>query len=166
MTAKFTVLGNTTLTTSSASVTFSSIPGGYKDLVLVVQAGSTSAGGDAIMMQFNGDTSYSNYFNVFMEGDGSTATSGAWTTNGIANSYNTVHFSSAANGALVWQVMDFTTTDKHKSTLVRSNRASSGVSGAAGRWANTAAITSITLVYGNPAASFSAGSTFRLLGVN
>lgn len=160
----YTAIASQTLTSSASSVTFSSIPGTFRDLVLVIQAGSTSGGGDAVKMRFNSDSA-NNYSNVFMEGDGSTATSGTWTTNGIANSYNTVHFSSASNGSLLWQVMDYATTDKHKSTLVRSNRASSGVSGAAGRWANTAAITSVTLVYGDPGASFTSGSTFSLYGI-
>lgn len=159
MTAKYTVLGNTTLTTASASVTFSSIPGGYKDLVLVVNAkGDTS--NSALEPYFNGDTG-ANYPVVLMYSDGSASSFGQTFTKarmGVSSATTT----EASMGIL--QVMDFSATDKHKSFLARSTeRGTSAVTAVAGRWANTAAITSIDL---SPTNGFAAGSTFRLLGVN
>jgi hypothetical protein len=62
-----------TLGSAAASVTFSSIPGTYTDLVLVV-AGTLTTGTENIVMQFNGDTG-SNYSVTSLLGDGSTASS-------------------------------------------------------------------------------------------
>jgi hypothetical protein len=163
MTAKFTVLGNTTLTTSSASVTFSSIPSGYKDLVLVVE--QTGAGVNAwINVRFNGDSG-TNYYGVSMAGSGSSTQSATLTQSYLAVGGG-VEYSDGTNPQqAILQISDFSATDKHKTMLSTSNVAvGSGVGTAAyaGRWANTAAITSISFVN----RTFAAGSTFRLLGVN
>jgi hypothetical protein len=62
------------------------------------------------------------------------------------------------------QISDYAATDKHKSVLVRSDRANQLTAMAAARWANTSAITNITIdALGS---NFAAGSTFRLLGVS
>jgi hypothetical protein len=45
-----------TLGSAAASVTFSSIPGTYTDLVLVVAMEHVTTGTENIVMQFNGDT--------------------------------------------------------------------------------------------------------------
>jgi hypothetical protein len=59
--------------------------------------------------------------------------------------------------------MDYSATDKHKTVLVRSNAASTGVEAIAQRWASTAAITSI-LVFPSTG-SWAAGGTFSLYGI-
>lgn len=163
MTAKYTVLGNTTLATASSSVTFSSIPGGYKDLVLVVNAATTTnyAGAN---FQLNGDTG-SNYSVVRASGSGTSASSGTATT-----SFGYLTFDGAAPtteaNSIIAEFLDFSATDKHKTVLVRNNSTSGAVPAVemmANRWANTAAITTLLVLTGS---SFAAGSTFRLLGVN
>jgi hypothetical protein len=61
------LLASTTLSTTTASVTFSSITGTYKHLNIVVscRSTSTSAGGyDIIVARFNGDTG-SNYYSTY-----------------------------------------------------------------------------------------------------
>jgi hypothetical protein len=63
--------------------------------------------------------------------------------------------------------MDYSTTDKHKSVLVRENTAGSSttlVVAKAGRWANTSAITSIYL-FVSGGYSFATGTTVALYGV-
>tara|TARA_R110001606_G_scaffold134770_1_gene271417 strand:- start:4 stop:471 length:468 start_codon:yes stop_codon:yes gene_type:complete len=155
MTAKFTVLGNTTLTTSSASVTVSSIPGGYKDLVLVCSMQNT-VGNGSFLIQINGDTG-SNYNWVRMFGSAQSSSTSNDTKGAIGN------FGASASNSLV-QFSDYSATDKHKSILSRTNDANYLVSAYANRWASTSAITSF-VVY--PAGNaFTSGSTFRLLGVN
>tara|TARA_R110000822_G_scaffold86249_1_gene201167 strand:- start:524 stop:982 length:459 start_codon:yes stop_codon:yes gene_type:complete len=152
MTAKYTVLGNTTLATASSSVTFSSIPGGYKDLVL------TTENDGSYFIRVNNDSS-STYANVRMVGDGTSASSSTFD----------ISFWSPTNagtaGLGIWQIMDYSATDKHKTALSRLNRASGNASAGAHRYPSTSAITSLILdTGGNP--DFSIGSTFRLLGVN
>jgi hypothetical protein len=160
MTAKFTVLGNTTLATASASVTFSSIPSGYKDLVVIVDA--LGSGGDAaIFLRFNSDTG-SNYSYVTMSGNGSTSNS----TNGTLSFVLSGIAATTTQRAIAnHQISDYSTTNKHKTLLTRGNNANGlGTYAVASRWANTAAINAIEVYTGSN--SYAIGSTFRLLGVN
>jgi hypothetical protein len=157
MTAKYTVLGNTTLATASSSVTFSSIPSGYKDLVLVLSVATTS-GTTRADIQFNNDTG-SNYSYVYMRGDGSASSSAA---TGETKTYAGLVLN-GGQGVFVSEIMDYSATNKHKTMLTRSNPSNYGVWAFANRWANTSAINQIELLSG---ATYPAGSTFRLLGVN
>ena len=159
MTAKFTVLGNTTLATASASVTFSSIPSGYKDLVVVVTS-LADVGTTNFTMRFNGATT--GYSSVVAYGDGSSAASYVG-----SSSIDLMAFGGATTApALVTAtVLDFSATNKHKSVLSRGNRSNQEASMSAGRWADTAAVTSLT-IRTTTANNYAIGSTFRLLGVN
>tara|TARA_R110000803_G_C11909121_1_gene313012 strand:- start:29 stop:517 length:489 start_codon:yes stop_codon:yes gene_type:complete len=162
MTAKYTVLGNTTLATASSSVTFSSIPGGHKDLVLVMDY-KPSVNGDDCQVRYNSDTG-SNYSYVVMSGDGSSSYSTSGTDTNVKMSGYSFSYPNTEFNLLTLQVADYSATDKHKSSLARVGRAAGGVTAYAHRWANTSAIT--TLLVTNGSGSIAAGSTFRLLGVN
>jgi hypothetical protein len=164
MTAKFTVLGNTTLTTASASVTFSSIQGGYKDLVLVCNSRSlyTANNIDDFVVQFNADTG-SNYSTVYMVAyPGGVESSTA--SNARVGWLQTSSGGNTSPGNQIAQITDYSATDKHKTFLGRTSSTDHSAATAA-RWANTAAITSIK-VFGSRGSAFAIGSTFRLLGVN
>jgi hypothetical protein len=63
-TSTYVALATTTLGATAASVTFSSIPATYRDLVLVYN-GTTSAN-IGVDVEFNGDTNSANYSRVFM----------------------------------------------------------------------------------------------------
>ena len=153
---KFTALANITLTSTASSVTFGSIPSGYRDLRLV--ANCKTAADVNIGVQVNGDTG-SNYSYVSMYGDGSTTTSASGTPNYARPEISNPTF----DGNFIMQLMDYSATDKHKTMLSRGNKAGNIVSAIASRWANTAAITSIAI--NAPGSSFNAGSTFELYGV-
>lgn len=157
-TPTYTPLANLTLGSSAASVTFSSISQTYRDLVLVVNAGGTSAGA-GVMVRANGDTGV-NFYSVEMRGNGSTTgaasfTSDAWS--GYTGITSTVAFNAQ------YQIFDYSATDKHKSALSRQNDSSSLVEAVAHRWANTAAITTLLIYPGG--GSFTAGSSFALYGI-
>jgi len=160
-TATYTPLATVTLGSSAASVTFSSIPATYRDLILVVEAVTASGSGAmGVGARYNGDTG-SNYSDVFMAGDGSTAFSGAPT--GTSNPIGRIDQS---RGNFISQLMDYSATDKHKTSLTRINNSIAVVTARAGRWANTSAVTSINLF--NSSANgevFAIGSTFNLYGV-
>lgn len=164
-TPTYTALANITLGSSASTVTFSSIPATYRDLVLVCSAAVTSTG-DTIRLRFNGDTG-NNYNWVFMNGTGSVASSSSQSNQAqldftasvglptVVGRYNTI-----------LQIMDYSATDKHKTTLSRTNQNEDtypGVTGLAGRWASTSAVTSMVIF---PSTfSFIAGSTFALYGI-
>jgi len=58
--------------------------------------------------------------------------------------------------------MDYSATDKNKAALTRSGAAAQVTVMLSTRWANTVAITSLTVV--PQTSSFAAGSTFNLYG--
>ena len=161
MTAKYTVLDSQVLATSAASVTFSSIPGGYKDLVLVISGTTPSFG--QVRLNFNSDIG-ANYYSVQMRGSGSAASSATTAGETFFSSGPNTDFSTTI-GMSVDQIIDYSATDKHKTILRRSGSTYGvGTLATAGRWANSVAVVSITV--STSAANFAAGSTFRLLGVN
>lgn len=158
----YTPLATLTLTSPDNSITFSNIPGTYRDLIFTVSHKvDSSATAEDWYFRFNGDSG-SNYSFVRMFGNGSSAssTSGSGT---YANNFidDTTNFSS-----YVIQIMDYSATDKHKTFLVRENLATLQVSARAGRWASTAAINSIAITSADFGAdNFSIGSTFSLYGI-
>jgi hypothetical protein len=161
-TPTYTPLATVTLGTAAASVTFSSIPATYRDLILVIQATTSS---DALpWLRFNSDTG-TNYGYVQMTGSPTVSSS--------ANTFDRSYLldgSVKANNPFFAQgsVMDFSATDKHKTMLVRSGMLlsatdQSAVYASAHRWANTAAIT--TVLVSLTAGNYNSGSTFNLYGV-
>jgi len=81
----YTPIATTTLGSTTASYTFSSIPSTYTDLVLVVigEAYFTSTNYINTGVQFNSDTG-SNYAAHYLIGNGSSVSSGATTTSNIS----------------------------------------------------------------------------------
>jgi hypothetical protein len=114
-----------------------------------------------MVIRFNGDTS--NYSLVRMIGSNSGATSDTDSKIGAGFSGN-----SAGPAVAILQVMDYAQTNKHKTVLIRYNTDASYVSGmvtgGAGRWASTAAVTTITLLP-EVGPNFNIGSTFTIYGV-
>lgn len=156
-------LATTTLGSAASSVTFSSIPATYKDLIIVAntKTSRTAFDQDGLFIRLNGDTS--NHSRVTMLGRQSEILSDTASSLGVPLAGNAGQL-----GTILIQIMDYSATDKHKTVLVRSNQNSPSVSGVvsatAGRWASTSATTSVVLV---PEAgpNFVAGSTFSLYGV-
>jgi hypothetical protein len=144
-----------TVVTSEPTISFSSIPQTYTDLVIVL-AGSYSSQAD-IALRFNGDTA-SNYSRTVLYGNGSNALSTRDTTNTlIAPAY----FSTSQSVAIM-SIMNYTNTTTYKTVLSRSNDASANVSAVVGLWRKTPeAINSLTLSYTNIAT----GTTCTLYGI-
>lgn len=150
-------LATITLGSSASTVTFGSIPAGYRDLRLVANVSGTGAILDSDYVKFN--TSTADFTTVQMYGNGSTTGSNTGTSGRVSNYENTI------GRMYLWvlDIMDYSQTDKHKTYLSRFNADDAGVGAFAGRWAQTAALTAIQ-VY--PATgSYAAGSTFTLFGV-
>lgn len=148
-------LATTTLGSAASSVTFGSIPQGYRDLVLVY-AGTATGGGD-VVLSFNADTT-NTYPNVQMFGTGSSAISSTFTRTGVF-----VCFASTNQHNWIAHVMDSSATDKHKTVLSRYNVPTSETSAEAGRWPSTSAVTSVAVRITTN--NFATGSVFSLYGV-
>jgi len=150
-------LATTTLGSATGSVTFSSIPATYRDLVVVIDAKS-GAGVATIGLRFNSDTG-NNYSYVDMSGTGSSTSSSANTQDRATMGFvgGTSAYMSTA------QIMDYAQTDKHKTVLARHSNASGNVQALANRWANTNAITTVNL--STAVNNFPVGTTLSLYGV-
>ena len=155
-----TLISEQVLSASAASITFSSIPQTYTDLVLEVvgQLDLTAAG--SIAARYNGDTA-TNYSQTYLYGNGTSAISGRSSNvtyaygGDIGNtqvSTNTIHIMSYAN------------TTTYKTALNRGAKSDSGTNATVTLWRSTAAITSV-LVANSTSNTFAAGTTFRLWGV-
>jgi hypothetical protein len=145
-----------TLGSATSSVTFSSIPGTYTDLVLV-SSGTTSADVD-VFVTFNGDTG-ANYSRTFLLGDGSSAASGRST--GVS-SYGGIYFLTSQSNNIT-QVMNYSNSTTYKTALSRNTAPAVVTTALVGLWRSTAAITSMTLTTGS--GTLSTGSTFTLYGI-
>lgn len=150
-------ISSQTLTTSAASVTFSSIPATYTDLILVLRG--TSTVDDTITMQFNSDTG-SNYSWTQLGADPG---SGVFTSRASNVASVRIGYGNTAQGNHIAQIMNYSNATTNKTTLSRSNKSADDVRAIVGLWRNTAAITSITVI--QTSGSFSSGFTFSLYGI-
>lgn len=160
-------IASQTLATAATSVTFSSIPtsiGGQalRDLVLVVKPiGTTSqfAG-----LELNGSSTAA-YNYIFMAGQNTTTVSTSTTANNSYfvddGGYDVIRTDGSTH--LIYHFMDYSQTNKHKLVLIRSGGAGLRTVGNAGRWANTAAISSIRFFHVSN--TLAAGTNLALYGV-
>ena len=149
-------LATTTLASVASSVTFGSIPATYRDLILVVNA---QASADSLaFIEFNSDTTAGNYYFVYTLGNASTGVSGS------GDAFPLMPFNSTTYSQTMVQVMDYSASDKHKTSLVRDSESGGVVVMRAVRWANTAPITSLKFKTGS--GNSAVGSTFSLYGIH
>lgn len=153
-------IATTTLSSATASITFSSIAGTYTDLKLVL-VNQITTGGVSIRLQFNSDTA-TNYSMTRLYGDGTAAGSSRQST----VNYVLLNYSAAQN----WQMLEadiFSYAGSTNKTVLSSasedQNGSGSTSRTVGLWRSTNAITSL-LIY--PASStFVAGTKATLYGI-
>lgn len=167
-TPTYDLIASNVLSSATSSVTFSSIPATYRDLI-VVALGVSTGDFSNMFIRFNADTG-SNYNAVYMTGNGSSTGSSA--PSNQTSLYIANNAAYAANGNAIQaiiSIMDYSATDKHKTVLARSNAINAsfgGTEAVAGRWASTSAINSVEIrnQSGN-GFLFASGSTFYLYGI-
>jgi hypothetical protein len=156
-TSTYVALATTTLASASASVTFSSIPATYRDLVLIA-SGATTTSDTIIKMNFNNDTTDS-YSYVQMYGE----TGGAGSDSNTLENIFAVMGGTGGIGTVIYNIMDYS-SDKHKTVLARENALAISWTGArASRWPQTTAINEIDLT--PRSGNFAVGCTFSLFGI-
>ena len=144
-----------TLGSATASITFSSIPGTYTDLILIFN-GIGAVGGN-VTFQFNSDTS-TNYSATIVYADGSSAGSFGLTNQSSMN-IGSVSTSWTTN---TLHIMNYSNTTTNKIVLGRYSRPNE-VGEKIGLWRSTSAITSI--VVGKSSGTYDIGSSFTLYGI-
>ena len=165
----YVLIASNTLSASAASVTFSSIPSTYTDLVVRWSARSDVGGSaDNIGVTLNGTTA--NYSATELRGNGSTAISGR--TSSAAQFNLNVSVPSSGYTANTFSnnelyIPNYTSsTNKPVSAFnVSENNATTGIDNVfALLWSNTASINSISFFSLN-SANFVSGSNFYLYGI-
>jgi hypothetical protein len=163
-TPTYTLLDSTTLTSNVNFVFLNGFTQDYRDLILVCNATVTN-NAETYRLRFNG-VGTNTYYNTIVEGNGNSEASGTSLVDGICPSYNWSDLSTTP-ALTIFQIFDYSMTDRHKAVLSRTNNpsgASDNVAAMAGsRWANTSAITSITIA--NSGTTFVTGSSFHLYGI-
>jgi hypothetical protein len=157
-----------TLGSDTASVSFTSIPQTYTDLQLLVSARINRAGISVNMgLRFNSDSS--NYTNIMLYGDGNSA-SGLYSTalDQFGYWYSPANSATANTFSNQSVYIPNYTSSYNKSVSIDStsenNATDTNVVLLGGQWANSAAITTITLS-NYQGSNLRSGSTFYLYGI-
>lgn len=164
MASTYTPIQTTTLGSAVTSVTLSSIPSTYTDLIIAINTGFTNSGADnQFEARINGDTG-TNY-----------GITGLFQQNDIAYAYrqnnntylemNRINYS--LNSNIIMQLQNYSNTSVYKSVLSRTNGTATQTSLTINLWRSTSAINSITFANysGGSANTFIAGSTFTIYGI-
>ena len=156
MAATYEPIATQTLTSSQSSVSFTSIPSTYTDLVLVFNGEGTTD--DNVVFRFNSDSG-SNYSNTRLSNNGNTPESAGF-SNDTWIRYDYRNYLSTARNTTIYYLMNYSNTNTYKTVLIRNNKGASAIDAAIGLWRSTSAISSIYL-----GAPYASGSTFTLYGI-
>lgn len=156
----YTPIATTTASGSTTSVTFSSIPSTYTDLVIICNVQNAAGGDNGLRMQVNSDTA-TNYSTTYLYGDGTSAASGRQTSVSGAQFGRS---SSANMTTSIGQIQNYSNTTTYKTIVGRGNNSSALVWAAVSLWRSTSAISSVT-IYNETSATISSSSTFTLYGI-
>lgn len=167
MPTTYTLIASNTLTSSAASVTFSSIPATYTDLVLRCTARSDFAGKrDVLFITFNGGSTYSNTY-IRYEGATIVCTTESTSLYGIYGADGNTATASTFGNAEIY-IPNYTSSNTKPMSyagIFEDNTTTSGGGGiGAHLYGLTSAITSITIDQEN-GSNWLSGSSFFLYGV-
>jgi len=146
-----------TLSSTTYTVTFNSIPQTYTDLIMI-NSGNTLAGPTDNGLRFNNDGSTSCSL-IAMYTDGTSKDS--YPTAATYVPMNGL-WSNSGQGTEIVHIMDYSNTTTNKTVLVRVSNGTQTSSQAA-MWPQTSAITRIDVFAGG--SNYVAGSTFTLYGI-
>lgn len=152
----YALINSTTLGSNQSSITFSSIPATFTDLVLVFEG--TATGSNVKTIKFNGDTS-ALYSCTTLYGTGSSGACGRY-----SESYVDVVNSGTNRQITIINIFDYTNTVTNKTYMSRHSCSASSTELIFGLWRSTSAINSITINTGT-ANSFVTGTTLKLYGI-
>jgi len=164
-------IATTTLGSTTASITFSSIPQTYTHLQIrgISRCNRAVSFASSLQVQFNGDTG-SNYWQYhYVYGDGASTGTGAGSLTTQALVGGSLGSSSTANtfATQVIDILDYRNTNKYKVIRSLDGNDTNGAGGIylnSANWNSTSAITSLT-IYPTVSFSFLQYSSYALYGV-
>ena len=157
----YTPIATQTLSSTPVTVTFSSIPQGYTDLVITITGGGDEG---SLRLYFNSDTG-NNYSTTIMSGTGSAANSTRQSNNNailIAGIYGATN----ANTNTIVQIQNYSNTTTNKTVLCRTNIPDDETAACVGLWRSTAAISAINITAINNTGVWLSGSKVTLYGIS
>lgn len=155
-------IATTTVNSSGVqTITFSSIPSTYTDLIVVLQAKTASLAD--LQLRFNQDTG-SNYSTTVLTGTGSAAVSNRYSNQTFMwlDTYGAPRVTEF--NVAIHHIMNYANSTTYKTVIGRTGVTSNGTEAIVGLWRSTSAITRIDFQsYG--VYDFSNGTTFTLYGI-
>jgi hypothetical protein len=156
-------IATNTLSTATSTITFTSIPATYTDLVVIASRKYSNliTGADNTFIRFNNDST-SVYSTIYLANP---------TVSGKISNDSRLYTSAGGNeinerfSADVWHIFNYSNTTTHKTSLLRMNFATSMLQNWVGLWRDTSAINRIDIIGGGTPGTFSSGSTFTLYGI-
>lgn len=161
MPSTYSQISTTTLGSATSSVTLSSIPQTYTNLVLIVGSLTLSSNGNGLVVRYNGDTA-TNYSYTDLGGTGSSAFSRRVSNATAAQIGWGQVGSQGAISTIIVNFPQYSNTTTFKTSIARWNDSSAEVGSTVALWRNTAAINSITVISG---ANLAVGTTLTLYGI-
>ena len=164
----YTLISSNVLASAAASVTFSSIPATYTDLVVRASARSSVAGVFSdLVTTINSDTTAANYSHTYLNGQGSTAYSGRGNEK-VNDSLTGNNATASTFSSFEYYIPSYTVSQFKPFSIITNIENNSSTD-----WAETAVAylyrsnTAIsTLKFAPPSAvNFAAGSSFYLYGI-
>jgi hypothetical protein len=158
----YTPIATNTLGSATNSVTFSTIPATYTDLVFIGSIKGDASNG-TIQVRFNGDTG-NNYSYTRLYGTGSAAASDRSSN---ISSMQLEDPGTAFNSQFIvarGQIQNYSNSTTYKTMLGRGDEVTNVTMATSNLWRNTAAVTSVTIF--TPSNNFAIGSTFTLYGIS
>jgi len=167
-TGTYTLISSNVLGSGATSVTFSSIPATYTDLILITSALSPGGGNNSRGYRFelNSDTA-TNYSQTWLANSVTTPVSSREASQtrgrigGISETASDV-------SSVITNFLDYANTTTYKTVLSRCSNANTNgdinVFAGVSLWRSTSAITTIKLTMSDNS-SFITGSTFKLYGI-
>lgn len=159
--------------TAVSSISFDGVPSGYKHLELrwiglTNDTANSGLGNVRCSLYFNGDVVATNYYNHFLNGDGTNASVGSENTAKFAG--NATRNSQLGPGVNIATILNYGVSTRNKVTRTltgfQNNDTTGGNQGirfVSGLWSNTSPITSIQLV--PESGSFKQYTSVALYGV-
>jgi hypothetical protein len=152
-------IATTTIGSSVASYTFSSIPSTYTDLILIVS--NLDSGAGRTRLRLNGDTG-TNYSRTNLSANGSSAASYRGSNENQIDMSVIAGSSSTEPATLIININNYTNAITYKTVISRYSLGSAATETTVGLWRNTSAITSVTyFTQGN----LLSGTTLSLYGI-
>jgi hypothetical protein len=154
-----------TLGSAVPTVTFSSIPSTYTDLVLIASVlGSGGTNDYGYSMRFNSDTA-TNYSGTHLWGNGTASFSTRQTSGTYAYIQQQQYYSTTIPMIAITSIMNYANATTYKTLISRNDYPSVDTEAGVYLWRKTPeAITSITVLLAS-STNFAIGSTFSLYGI-